>query len=220
MEQAVSQMSKTVDESEKAGKQSRADTSVLVEDLRSEFKALKGNLDEIKYDLKEVKDSQKKFQEDVDVRLKDLEGKPTSQGSPSTNVKTVGSEDQQYKKALRTVLDQRDYDKAIVEFSSFLNVYPSSSYAGNAQYWLAESYYKKGDAPSAISEYQKLVDKFPKSEKVCDAIYKQGLAFTDLKDLEKSKLFFTEAKSRCPKSVTASKAKQKLMELAGTKPKK
>src|SRR5262245_61655885 len=52
LEQAVAQSSKTVDETEKMTRQSRADQSVLIEDLRSELKSLKGQLEVSEFDSK------------------------------------------------------------------------------------------------------------------------------------------------------------------------
>ena len=125
-----------------------------------------------------------------------------------------------YEQILRLFRTRKSYDTAIEQFRDFLRDYPKSSLAANAQYWIGEGYYAKGDYAHAISEFQVVADKYPEGEKVCDSLLKQGLAFLELKDTAKAKLFLTEVQRRCPKTVAATKASDRLAKLAAAKTKK
>jgi tol-pal system protein YbgF len=227
LEQAVGQWSKTIEETEKLTRQGRADQSVLIEDIRNEVKTLKGQLEVFDFDFKKEMEGQKKYREDVDLRLSELEQKltagraaPPPASAPSTAAsnapvsKTREDDMTRYNKILRIFRDKKDYDTAISQFQAFLTDYPKSRYGANAQYWIAESYYAKREHATAISEFQKVVTGYPKSDKVCDAILKQGYGFAELKDANKAKLFLTEAKTRCPGTSTATKAQHRMDELA------
>ena len=61
------------------------------------------------------------------------------------------------------------YDSAIETFRKILE-YPSwHSLKDNAQYWLAECYYAKGESIRALTEFQKVKERFPKGNKVFDS---------------------------------------------------
>ena len=47
----------------------------------------------------------------------------------------------------RDLYKGRDFDRAIKGFENFLQKYPNSELASNAQYWLAECYYAQDDFP-------------------------------------------------------------------------
>ena len=66
------------------------------------------------------------------------------------------------------------YDRAIVAFQKFLATYPDSSLADNAQYWLGEAYYVNKAYPEAQAAFQRVVDKYPQSRKLADALLKIG----------------------------------------------
>src|SRR5699024_7648584 len=65
--------------------------------------------------------------------------KPSS--GPSRDLASVSAEEKSaYDRAFRALRETR-YADAAEGFSSFLDRYPDSSYAPNALYWLAETYY-------------------------------------------------------------------------------
>ncbi|RME40440.1 MAG: outer membrane protein assembly factor BamD [Deltaproteobacteria bacterium] len=49
------------------------------------------------------------------------------------------------------------YAEAADTFRTFLNRYPDNPFAGNAQYWLAESYYRQRMFSRAASEFEKVL---------------------------------------------------------------
>jgi tol-pal system protein YbgF len=68
------------------------------------------------------------------------------------------------------------YALARESFQTLLKTYPDTEVADNAQYWIGESYYGTGDFANAIVEFQKVLDNYPKGDKVPAAMFKMGLS--------------------------------------------
>ncbi|MYF68729.1 MAG: tol-pal system protein YbgF, partial [Proteobacteria bacterium] len=62
----------------------------------------------------------------------------------------------------------------------FLAVFPSSPLADNAQYWLAETYYVQRQYMAALPAFQLVVDEYPGSSKLPDALLKIGFCNYEL----------------------------------------
>jgi tol-pal system protein YbgF len=91
--------------------------------------------------------------------------------------------------------------------------YPSSDNADNAQFWIGETFYQEKSYEKAILEYQKVIEKYPRGNKVPAALLKQGLAFLNLKDRVNSRLIFEELVRKYPNTSEAKAASDKLKEL-------
>ena len=82
-----------------------------------------------------------------------------------------------------------------------------------AQFLLAESLFRDGEAKSAIQEYQVLLDEFPRSSRIPTVMLRQGDAFLALKAKEDAEIFFSELIRAYPKSPEAETARARLKEL-------
>jgi tol-pal system protein YbgF len=69
-----------------------------------------------------------------------------------------------------------DYDACIDRFREFLQTYPSSDYADDAAYWMADCYLEQGDFQNAILRFDDVTSRYPTSEKAPEALYRQGEA--------------------------------------------
>ncbi len=90
----------------------------------------------------------------------------------------------------RDLYKGRDFDGAIKGFEAFLQKYPNSDLASNAQYWLAECYYAKDDLRRAKREFERVKENYPGSSKIPSANRKilmssQKLARQDSDDKQK-----------------------------------
>jgi len=95
-------------------------------------------------------------------------------------------------------------------FTTFLSTYPDHKLASNSQYWLAEIYYARADWEMAILEFDKVIKKYPESEKVPAATLKQGYAFEKLGANKEAKVLLEQVVSKFPKSPEAGLAKKRL----------
>ena len=117
-----------------------------------------------------------------------------------------------YEAAWRT-LDKKDYRAAIGRFREFIKKYPRSTLAGNAQYWMGESYYALREFDQAIIEFDAVRRRYPQGEKVPAALLKQGFAFAELGEKVNARLILQEVVEKYPQSPEAARAKQRLKSL-------
>ena len=98
------------------------------------------------------------------------------------------------------------YAAAILGFKSFLQNFPNNSYASNAQFWLADSYFKQQLLPAAIEEFNKLLQLYPRAPKAPDALLKIATAQLQLDKPEQARETLETLSRRHPESPAAQKA--------------
>lgn len=102
------------------------------------------------------------------------------------------------------------YEAARAEFSSYLERYPKTDLADNAQFWLGECHYSEKSYREAIAAYEKTIKDYPKSDKVSSALLKQGMAFLALGDKTAGKILLKKVVKGYPQSNQAKIARSKL----------
>jgi tol-pal system protein YbgF len=78
-------------------------------------------------------------------------------------------------------LREQKYDRAEKGFKQFLQKYSNDTLAGNAQYWLGETYYVRGNYVEASKAFAVGYQKYPKSTKAPDNLLKLGLSLAQNK---------------------------------------
>jgi tol-pal system protein YbgF len=86
---------------------------------------------------------------------------------------------QQYDEAFG-LLRKADYDQAERALSRFVTQHRDSPLAGNAQYWLGETYYGRGKYAEAAVAFAEGFQKYPKSPKASDDLLKLGMSLAAL----------------------------------------
>ncbi len=108
----------------------------------------------------------------------------TALAAPDTHARDMAlspeAEKAAYDRAFQSLKDLK-YAVAAEQFQSFLQQFPASEYADNAQYWLGESYYVTRNYDIALEAFQGLVSKYPDSPKVADGLLKIGYTHYELK---------------------------------------
>jgi len=209
----------------------QADFGALLNRIRNRLQELRGRLEENEYYVKRREDVlantesrqeerwkalEKSFQSSLDriVRLEQYLGMEPSEKlkSPSTeknNTSAKKTPDNLYVKA-KQQFDKGKYEAARNLFQSFLEQYPKSKEADNAQFWIGEIYYREKWYEKAILEYQKVIEIYSKGNKVSSALLKQGLAFLNLGDQDNAQLILKELVRKYPGSKEAKIAKERL----------
>lgn len=103
-----------------------------------------------------------------------------------------------------------NYDLAIGEFRQYVETYPSSEMADNAQYWIGECYYSKKKFNEAIAEFDKVSLLFPKGDKVPGARFKKAMALLDLGQTDAGRTELQAIIKLYPRTNEAVLAKQQL----------
>jgi tol-pal system protein YbgF len=106
------------------------------------------------------------------------------------------------------------YSVAITGFKDFLNSYPSSPLAENAQYWLGEAYYVTHDLDAAASAFRNVMQKWPNSRKTPDAMLKLGYTQLDQKKISEGRATLSQVVQKFPNTDAAKLATEKLQRTA------
>ncbi len=117
-----------------------------------------------------------------------------------------------YEAALNTFREEK-HKEAREMMEAFIRKYPKHTLAGNAQFWIAETYYAEKDYDDAILAYEDLLQKHKKHSKVPPAILKQGLAFIELGDNKAARGILREVIEKYPDSEQAKTAGERLSSL-------
>jgi tol-pal system protein YbgF len=102
------------------------------------------------------------------------------------------------------------YSVAITGFKDFLNNYPSSPLAENAQYWLGEAYYVTHDLDAAAGAFRNVMQKWPNSRKTPDAMLKLGYTQLDQKKVSEGRATLSQVVQKYPGTDAAKLATEKL----------
>jgi len=100
-------------------------------------------------------------------------------GCGSSEGLTELSVEERFEKA-RALFNEEDYLDAINEFRIITLQYQGSAYADDAQFYLGESLFRRGEYHLAALEYAQLKNNMPASPFVAEAQYKLGLCYYNL----------------------------------------
>jgi tol-pal system protein YbgF len=121
--------------------------------------------------------------------------------------------DQQNYAAAFALMQGRKYEEAGRAFAQFLTGFPQSPLADNAQYWLAETQYVRGQYQAALAEFQKVPERYPQSAKLPDALLKVGYCQAELGNREASRTALQQVMRQFPDTTAARLASQRLERL-------
>jgi tol-pal system protein YbgF len=108
---------------------------------------------------------------------------PTAQQSAAAPAAAAalpgGSPQEQYDYAFG-LLRQANYAGAEQAFSAFLAEHPQNALAGNAKYWLGETYYVRGNYQQAAVTFAEGFEAYPNNSKAPDNLLKLGMSLASL----------------------------------------
>lgn len=114
------------------------------------------------------------------------------------------------------ILGQGKHDEAAEGFREFLRRFPNHDLTDNAQYWLAECAYDRKDYSTAVREFRRVVERFPRGNKVPDALLKIGFSYLALGSTDAGKQTLEQLVRSYPRHETAVLATARLAELERT----
>src|SRR5262249_39600844 len=112
--------------------------------------------------------------------------------------------DEQYQYAF-DLMRQTKYAEAEQALSSFVDQYPDHPPAGNADYWLGETYYVRKDYNNAALTFAQTFQKYPQSGKAPDSLLKLGMSLAALGETADACKALHELRVRYPKAPDATK---------------
>jgi len=194
--------------------QSLLELANQVQAMQAEIRALRGQAETLAFEAESSRKRQRDLYLDLDRRLSDLEASRAagstgrSAGLPDVPAPLV-TDTEAYEAAFEQ-LKEREYEAAADGFSAFLQNYPESELAGNAQYWLGEAKYVMQKFEEALPEFEKVTNNYADSRKVPDALLKIGYCHYELENWDAAKAAFQKAVSDFPDTTAAGLAGQRL----------
>ena len=128
-----------------------------------------------------------------------------SQSAPMSAADEKAAYDQAFQ-----ALKELRYADAAEDFQSFLDQYPNSDFADNAQYWLGESYYVTRNYDIALTAFQTLLDQYPESPKSPDALLKIGYTHYELEQWDSARAALTQVQENFPDTTLSRLAENRL----------
>jgi tol-pal system protein YbgF len=222
--------------------QSLIELANQLDQLRSETAALRGDIEQLRHDTDSSASRQKELYVDVDKRLQSLEqaergaalappplstpslpaaasappprSAAAAAGGAAAAAPKPGVSDKQAYQTAFDLLQARKYDEAAKAFTQFLSGYASSPLADNAQYWLAQSHYVQRQFNVALPEFQKVIEKYPQSSKLPDALLKVGYCQSELGNKSAARTALQQVMKQFPDTTAARLATQQLEKLS------
>lgn len=108
----------------------------------------------------------------------------------------------QYRAALSHLRDRRIPD-AIAGLDAFLRDHATHPYADNAMYWRAEIDYTRRDYSSALARFARLLERYPRGNKVPDALLRIGLCYERMGQRSRARRVFSRLRRQYPDTVAA-----------------
>lgn len=130
--------------------------------------------------------------------------------APSRQKKRLASRGNDPKQLYETAygyLLQQNFGGAQSAFADFLELYPTDPLAGNAQYWLGETYFVRGKYRSAAKAFLKGYETYRNSNKAPDSLFKLAKSFDRLGQKQAACSSYGELRSKFPGA--ASKLRQR-----------
>lgn len=195
--------------------------------MERSIQKLTAKVEDLSHRVSQIEKDRKSFKADIDYRLGLLEKKGggagadgatgrRAQGGASRTGKTKaatrgrraesggggsilpgGKVVDQYRFAINQ-LRQARYDRAARAFREFLRKHPGSQFAGNAYYWLGETYFAQKKYQLAAIRFADGFQKFPKHPKAPDNLLKLGMSMARLNKTREACASFAELRRRYP----------------------
>jgi tol-pal system protein YbgF len=107
-----------------------------------------------------------------------------------------------------------NYELALSEFRQYVETFPGSELADNAQYWIGEIFYAQKKLPEASAAFEQVKLISPNGDKTASALYKRGLILLEMGRKEEAVVQFLAVYKDYSKTKDGEQAYQKLMEVA------
>lgn len=202
-----------------------------LEQMQQEIAQLRGMVEEQQHEIRRLKQEGLERYQDLDQRLAGLTAGAPAQnsatgptGAPGNTTPPAAAQqanaeaadpakEKLYYDAAFDLIKAKDFDKASQAFTAFLNRYPNSQYAGNAQYWLGEVNLAKGDLQGAGQAFARVSQTYPDHSKVPDSLFKLADVERRLGNNDKARGILQQVIAQYPGSSAAQLAQRDLQRL-------
>lgn len=193
-----------------------------ISSLRNEVQQLLGEVETLRFELNNQAEGNRSLYSDLDRRLQALESSqqqlrsmPLPSAGGALGATGAGVGDQQAYDQAFALVEAQNYTGAQAAFESFLARYPQSPLRANAQYWLAETHYAQLAFRTALVEFERVIDDYPLSNKIPDALLKIGYSNHELGNRDAARQALMRVLREYPNTEISARAEERLTRIAG-----
>lgn len=132
--------------------------------------------------------------------------------APAVPATAKAGEKERYQEAYETLRNGHNA-RAIQMFEALQADYPAGEFSDNSQYWLGEAYKINREYDKARAAFNKVVNQYPNSSKVPDALLKLGYIEFDQQNPAKARDYLTRVTANYPETTAAHLASKKLAQM-------
>lgn len=196
------------------------DASTKVDQISGQVQSLHDSVDELKARLAKIS----KQLDDIQSAQQNIgqpgAGQPGSAPGAANQQPQAPPPEMLYNNALSDYNAGKN-DLAAQEFAQYVQVYGNTDLAGNAQFYLGEIDFRRGNFTAAVQDYNKVLDQYPGGNKGAAAQLKKGFALLQLGQRDAGIQELRSLISRYPKSPEAVQARERLTKMgAATRPRR
>ncbi len=195
-------------------------------DIRGEMRAIREQMLQVQTLLGQSQATIARLRSEIESRsAASVAAPPTGTvppGAPPTSGRTPPSADSAVTRAPgpnqlytdgRDQLTRGSSGTARMYFQELLTNYPTSDYAPDAQFWIAESYAKEKNLAAADAAYAAVASVHPTSEKAPTALYKRAQLAVQQSNIPQARQLLEQVIARYPRSIEAELAADQLKTL-------
>ena len=153
-----------------------------LQSLLDEVRQLRGMVEELNYQIDELKQRQQEDYLDLDRRIStagsnvgaNSAAAPQPAGAGIPVLPAAGDEEKQLYGRAQTLLKAKKFDEASAAFENHLSAYPNGKLVANSHYWLGQIYMVQGKLDNARQSFAQVVDNYPGSNKALDSALQAG----------------------------------------------
>lgn len=197
---------------------SNATLVAKVSEIEERIQNTQGGIEQTNYRIDQISQQVTRQQSELES-LKSRPELPPATGAPSVSEVTVpapvsptADPMETYNAAFRDY-QRGNFDLAIEGFREFVAASANSDLADNAAYWIGESLFSQKKYREAIEQFDSVVTRFPRSDKVPGALLKKGYAYISLGERAQGVVQLQYVVHEHPQSQEASLARQRLKTL-------
>lgn len=180
--------------------------------LEEQFRNLRGELEQLSYESEVREERQRALYLDLDQRLQSLDRQGRNASGPAASAATRNDDQKAYLSAFQQ-MKGNNYAGAISAFTSFLQKFPASPYAANAQYWIGEAHYVQREFDKAWDAFGQVLARYPAADKAADALLKQALVKVEQGQPGEARTLLERLKQKYPSSQAAKLGAERLRQM-------
>lgn len=199
-----------------------ASFEVRLSQIESQQRAMTGEIERLSHEVRQMQDRLERMAADNEVRFQQQEAAPSTTTNVVSNANETGAvltgtpymgssgslgtmsssgaaetAESLYESGFSDIRAAK-YDSAEAKFKQFLSLYSNHPLAANAQYWLGETYYVRGDYHQSAKMFAQGYQDFPQGAKAADSLLKLGLSLAKLGQKDDACLSFQQLKKEFP----------------------